>query len=250
MIMQNSRTSHLERSITTGSAGSPQVVKRDPRILSELRWIERTIQGDNEAFQHIVTAYQAAVFSLCWRLLGDAQRAEDAAQETFFKAFKHLNHYQPERRFLNWILTIACHHCIDRLRRRRVRTTPLDDASFRMASTRAENNPESRLIQREQEDVISELLSTLKPEDRAAILLFYWFDCSQKEIARVLQTTEPAIKSRLHRSRKALAARLGELRSGDPNSHTNRIYPETLERSHADSLKPLMDTSRLEQVHV
>jgi RNA polymerase sigma-70 factor (ECF subfamily) len=69
-------------------------------------------------------------------------------------------------------------------------------------------NPETVATQREHEDQIQGLLGELSPTDRAAITLRYWYDCSYEEIAEMLNLTVSAVKSRLHRARRALAESL------------------------------------------
>ena len=91
----------------------------------EKRWLQEARAGDEEAFSRIVEAYQRPVFNLCYRMLGERTLAEDAAQETFLRAFLGLKRYDPKRPFITWLLSIASHHCIDRLRRRRLRLVPL-----------------------------------------------------------------------------------------------------------------------------
>ncbi len=83
--------------------------------------------GSEEAFTQLVEAYQVHVYNLCYRMLGEAQSAEDAAQETFLRAFQHLHRYDHGRPFATWILSIAAHYCIDRLRRRRFSFTSIDE---------------------------------------------------------------------------------------------------------------------------
>src|SRR3972149_11196700 len=96
---------------------------------SEAVWIERARQGDDGAFANLVGAYQGPVYNLCYRLLGDGYEAEDAAQETFLKAYRNLGRYDPDRPFVNWLLKIASNHSIDRLRRRGTRpVTDLEEA--------------------------------------------------------------------------------------------------------------------------
>ena len=84
----------------------------------ERAWIEQALAGDQEAFGHLVRAYERPVYNLTYRMLGNSAEAEDAAQETFLRAYSKLATYQPGRKFVNWLLSIASHHCIDRLRRR------------------------------------------------------------------------------------------------------------------------------------
>ena len=82
-------------------------IKADVR---EADWIKRARQGDDDAFAMVVEAYQGPVFNLCYRMLGDSFEAEDAAQEVFLKAYRNLGRFDPERKFVNWILSIASNH--------------------------------------------------------------------------------------------------------------------------------------------
>jgi RNA polymerase sigma-70 factor (ECF subfamily) len=175
-------------------------------VIEESDWIREARAGDPNAFGRLVVAYQTPVYNLAYRMLGNAAEAEDAAQEAFLRAYTHLRSYDPNRPFRSWMLSIASHHCIDRLRRRRITWLPLEDEfaePVRMASKSP--NPEKAASQREQEKQIQELLETLSPTDRAAITLRYWYDCSYEEIAEMLNLTVSAVKSRLHRARRALA---------------------------------------------
>ena len=69
--------------------------------------VQATLSGETEAFGSLVERYQAPVYNLCYRMLSDPAEAEDAAQEVFIKAFGNMKRYDPDRKFINWILTIA-----------------------------------------------------------------------------------------------------------------------------------------------
>lgn len=175
-------------------------------MTNEAEWIRLAREGDQAAFGRLVAAYQTSVYNLAYRMLSNAAEAEDAAQETFLRAYTHLRSYDPQRPFRSWLLSIASHYCIDRLRRRRITWLPLDDeiaAPARLVG--GSPGPEAAVAQREQEEQIQQLLAALLPTDRAAITLRYWYDCSYEEIAEVLNLTVSAVKSRLHRARRALA---------------------------------------------
>lgn len=164
-------------------------------------------QGSEEAFTQLVEAYQTHVYNLCYRMLGEAQNAEDAAQETFLRAFQHLHRYDHARPFGTWLLSIAAHYCIDRLRRRKFTFLSTDEAEdgepIELPDPDAPN-PESDLVRRQQRDQIQGSLQALNSTDRAAIVLRYWHDCSEVEIANALHITVSAVKSRLHRARREL----------------------------------------------
>lgn len=170
-------------------------------------WVLQARNGDEEAFAILVEAYQTPVYNLCYRMLGEPEAAEDAAQETFLKVYQNLPRYDIERPFATWLLSIAAHHCIDRLRRRRFSTFSIDedeDAPVEIPDQHAPD-PEAETARREQQRRLQRLLQELEPLDRAAVVLRYWQDASEIEIAQVLGLTVPAVKSRLHRARKALA---------------------------------------------
>lgn len=178
-------------------------------MTDEERWIEAARQGDKVAFGQLVEVYQNPVYNLAYRMLGNAREAEDAAQEAFIRAYKHLDSYDPGRPFSTWLFSIASHYCIDRLRRRRIDWMPLKEEiaePVRLAS--ASPNPEAVVTERDRQAWIQELLGTLSPTDRAAMTLHYWYDCPYTEIAQVLDLTVSAVKSRLYRARRALAEQM------------------------------------------
>ena len=94
--------------------------------VQELAWLERARAGDDVAFCRLVQAYQVPVYNLAYRMLGNAAEAEDAAQETFLRAYQHLHRYDQKRPFATWLLSIAAHYCIDRLRRRKFAMFSMD----------------------------------------------------------------------------------------------------------------------------
>lgn len=166
--------------------------------------LSKALQGDEEAFAALVELYQTPVFNLCYRMLGDAQEAEDAAQETFWRAYQALKRYDPARPFITWLLSIAAHYCIDQQRKRRL---PMVDLEILPEETipDASPNPERTVNQREQERMLRGLLNQLNPQDRAAVIMRYWYDLSEVEIAESLSLSVSAVKSRLHRARLLLA---------------------------------------------
>ena len=174
----------------------------------EMTWVLQAQQGSDQAFTNLVEAYQKHVYNLCYRMLGEPETAEDAAQETFLRAYQHLHRYDRKRPFATWLLSIAAHYCIDLLRRRKFPITSLDqdedEGGFELPDVDAPN-PESETLQTEQREKMQVLLKRLDSVDRAAIVLRYWNDCSEAEIAETLNLTVSAVKSRLHRARRELA---------------------------------------------
>ena len=166
--------------------------------------ILNALHGDEDAFAELVMAYERPVFNLCYRMLGEAGEAEDAAQEVFFKAYRNLRRYDVDRKFSTWLLSIASHHCIDQLRRKRLLTRPLDEFIIWSKQDEGDPGPEQTLSLKESEKEVQDMLTILRPEDRAALILLYWYDHSYEEIADLLSLSVPAVKSRLHRARREI----------------------------------------------
>jgi len=172
----------------------------------EIQWLERAQRGDEEAFARIIERYQVPVYNLCHRMLADPFEAEDAAQETFLKAYRSLSRYDMDKKFINWVLTIASNHCVDRLRRRRLKFVSLDEMVPGSLPAERTSGPESALVEQENREAIQEMLEGLGPRDRAAVVLKYWYEMSYEEIAESLSLTVSAVKSRLHRARRDMAS--------------------------------------------
>jgi RNA polymerase sigma-70 factor (ECF subfamily) len=183
-------------------------------VNEEQAWVAQAQHGDDQAFTQLVEAYQKPVYNLCYRMLGEPEAAEDAAQETFLRAFQHLDRYDSKRPFATWLLSIAAHYCIDRLRRRKFPTFSIDEEdedepAFEIPDANAPN-PERESVRREEKDKLHKILASLDETDRAAIVMRYWHDASEVEIAQSLGLTVSAVKSRLHRARLALGKRWEE----------------------------------------
>lgn len=196
----------------------------------ELAWVIQAQQGNDEAFTKLVEAHQTHVYNLCYRMLGDMEAAEDAAQETFLRAYQNLHRYDRNRPFATWLLSIGAHYCIDRLRRRKLSVFSIDEeneegTSFEIRDSAAPD-PEAESMKREDRDRLHVLLKGLDDTDRAAIVLRYWYDCSEIEIAESLNLTVSAVKSRLHRARRALAGmwQEDEPRSSHARAERRKVY--------------------------
>lgn len=193
--------------MSSSVATEPKIENRiTPEMQAQERaWARAAQRGDRTAFMQIVEAYQRPIYNLCYRMLGDAGEAEDAAQETFLRAYTKLNSYQQERKFSSWLLSIASHYCIDRLRRRHYQLVSWDELPPGQGLPASIPQPEEATLSRETHDTVRDLLEALPADYRAAVILRYWHDMSYDEIAASLETTVSAIKSRLFRARQMMA---------------------------------------------
>ncbi len=172
---------------------------------NEKEWLIKAQNGDDEAFSNLVIQYQNPVYNLCYRMLGNAQEAEDAAQEAFWRAYQALRRYDPNRPFATWLLSIAAHYCIDQQRKRRLPTMEIEDWMEEIVPDNLPG-PEKVSGKREEKQFLHKLLEGLNPQDRAAIILRYWYEFSEEEISNSLHLSVSAVKSRLHRARLKLAS--------------------------------------------
>jgi RNA polymerase sigma-70 factor (ECF subfamily) len=170
----------------------------------DAEWLQKARNGDDDAFTCLVEKYQTPVYHLCFRMLGTPQEAEDAAQETFWRAYQAIRRYDPQRSFITWLLSIAAHYCIDQQRRRRLPLLEID-ALPELDAPDPAPNPEYVASRNEQDQLLHQLLVNLNPLDRGVVVLRYWYDLSEEEIAQMLSLTVSAVKSRLHRTRRLLA---------------------------------------------
>jgi len=194
----------------------------DPTIIE---WINAAMEGNQEAFAELVYTFQNPVYNLCYRMLGERTEAEDAAQEVFLRAYSNLYRYDQNRSFKTWLLTIASNHCIDRLRKRRMTWVSLEEPlPETLALSSDDPEPEEAMMTSTRSAEVQALLDELDSDYRAAVVLRYWYDYSYTEIAEIMNTTESAIKSRLHRARRMLADKIHTL--PDSGGLRNRLSEE------------------------
>ena len=173
--------------------------------------------GNLDAFNSVVERYQGAVYSLCYRLLGQREAAEDAAQEAFLSAYRALPRFEGGN-LRSWLLRIAANESKDELRRRRRRqpALSLDDGgedggeSIDMPDHSA--GAELLLLRHEMGEKLEELMLLIPFEQRQAILLVDLYDFQYDEVAALTATSVGTIKSRIHRGRERLRRLLADRR--------------------------------------
>lgn len=192
----------------------------------EREWLAAAQRGDSLAFSRLVDMYAKPVYNLCYRMLGSPQDAEDAAQETFLRAFRSLGRYDPQRKFATWVLSIAANHCIDQYRRVRPQFVSLEETA-EIELQEARPGPEQAALTHESQEEVQRLLASLPARDRAALILYYWYEYSYAELAKALSLSEPALKARLHRARRTLAA-TWQQNLGNPLFARRSLYEKTI----------------------
>ena len=188
---------------------------------SETSLIARLRTGDLTAFEELVAHFERPVYSLCFRLLGDAEEARDAAQETFLKVYRGLGGFRAESGLKTWIYRIAINQAMNQQRwwRRRHRDETISlDLNRGESETTLGNlipskteSPEALAIANERERRIMRALAEVKQEYRVALILREIEELSYEEIAETLSLSIGTVKSRIARGREELRRRVKDL---------------------------------------
>lgn len=176
--------------------------------MDETYLIQSARQGDLDAFNRLVLAYQDTVYSHTYRMLGEPAPAEDAAQEAFISAYRNLPGYRGGS-FKAWLMRIATNACYDELRRRKRRpTTPLepmdnDDEEIETPRWAADpgESPEDAAQRQELNQALQRCLADLPNEFRSAVLLVDVHGMDYAEAAQASGAPVGTMKSRLARAR-------------------------------------------------
>ena len=165
----------------------------------DMEIVQRVLEGDTEAFGTLVQRYSGKVYGLAVGMLHDAERAEDVTQETFLRAYEHLDSFRGASVFATWLYRIAYNRAAELCRRQRP-FGRLDERCRRVADepAAAERYDAETVVR------MRRALSRLSSDDRALVTLFYEEECPIAEIAQMMNLSQANVKVRLHRIRGRL----------------------------------------------
>jgi RNA polymerase sigma-70 factor (ECF subfamily) len=176
-------------------------------------------RGDRSAFRTLFERHGRAMVAFCHRFVRDASRAEELAQDVFLKLHEAAPRYRPTARFRTFLYRIAANHCLNELRRgeRSARATPGRDGVPEEIDLVAgpAASPEEAARGRALARAVEELLGRLPEKQRVALVLCRFEGMSYEEIAAVLETSVPAVKSLIHRATVAAAEALAPFGDGE-----------------------------------
>ncbi len=173
--------------------------------VNETELVAQAQGGDRNAFGELVCLHAQGVRNVIYRMCGDAQIAEDAAQEAFVQAWLHLASYRPQTSLRNWLYRIAVNAATDILRReKRIAPNDIED----MALKDPQPSPEVMLSQTERTALIQKAILSLPDASRAVLVLREYEELSYHEIANTLDIPVGTVMSRLNYARKLLKEKL------------------------------------------
>ena len=174
----------------------------------DLKTIRRCKRGEEAAFAEILSRYRGPIYNLCYRMSRNAEDARDLGQEVFIKVFSLLDRFDENYAFSSWLFRIATNHCIDHLRRNRLRFLSLDggvgqdgeEYEFQLPDTGPA--PDKVLERKQALERLEEVINDLPPHYKAITLLRHDQQMSYEEIAQVLSLPLGTVKARIHRARQ------------------------------------------------
>ena len=165
--------------------------------------VKRCLEGQSDAAGVLVDRYQQRLFNVALRMLDNVQDAEDVTQTVFLNAFLELRTYDPRYKFFSWIYRMTVNESLNTLKRRKPTVTLEDALDIRAPGATPDRAAET-------EDRVGKALMSLKPDDRAVVVLKHFVSFSYQEIADVLEIPVRTVKSRLYEARERLRLTLRE----------------------------------------
>lgn len=184
-------------------------------IIDETVLVNQAREGDTQAFNELVRRYENKIFRLALHITQNREDAEDVLQETFLKAYEHLDQFQGNAKFYTWLVRIAVNQALMKLRRRKSdKSVSLDESIDTGEDTVAreiaawDENPEQRFSREELASILNSAVESLAPPYRTVFVLRDLDELSTEETAEALGLSVPAVKSRLLRARLQLRDKL------------------------------------------
>ena len=165
--------------------------------------------GSPDAFREIIAGHQEMIYRFCFKWCGNVEDAQELCQDTFVRAWRNLDQYEPRRRFSHWLYRIALNLCRDHHKskrsRQRQRTESLDrEESPSLPCPRA--LPDENLAQAHDLEKLGRGIDSLAPKLRAVLILRTQEGLTQEECAEILNCSIRAVEGRLYRARRELQA--------------------------------------------
>ena len=168
-------------------------------------YIEAILKGDTNAFTVLVDRYKDLVYTLALRMMKHTEEAEEAAQDTFIKAYKSLNKFKGDSKFSTWIYRVAYNTCLDRLKKNKRQQYTVEINEYTEHQVKTLDNALDQIEAKEKEQTIQDCLALLPSEDSFLLTLYYFEELSLEEIGKIVSLKPNNVKVKLFRSRKKMA---------------------------------------------
>ena len=171
-------------------------------------YIREILKGDTGSFSQLVERYSHLAFSLSMKLLNQREDAEEAAQDSFVKAYNSLSSFQSGSTFKTWFFRIVYNTSISKLRTRKNFEVKFEDVKITDSEINYTENAIGQLNSEDRQKYLQIGLERLAPDERVLLNMYYYDDFSMEEISAITGLTESNVKVKIHRSRKRLLQEL------------------------------------------
>jgi RNA polymerase sigma-70 factor (ECF subfamily) len=180
------------------------------KAIPDQYYIELVSNGEVSAYRFLVERYKKMVYSIALKLLGNARDAEDAAQDSFIKAYEHLHTFGGKSKFSTWLYSLTWRLCLNKLKEMKRELTFLADGLREQESEDAVPLP-GQFTEQERERLVKEAVDALPQQEGLLVLLYYYDEKSIREIEQITGLGASNIKIKLYRARKVLEGKLSHL---------------------------------------
>ena len=185
--------------------------------------IERSRNGDHQAFRQLVEQHQASAYTLAMHFLHDTDEAQDVVQESFLRVWKHLDSFHTDQSFPAWLNRIVTNCCLDHLKAaRRRRVSFNDEYGIQLENLPNPIGPDGEARNRQLLPIIYRLVARLPRRQRTVFTLRDLQDLSVEEVANVTGLSAGSVKSNLHHARRKIRQQLQILRDSGFLEFTSR----------------------------
>lgn len=187
------------------------MVKGEDPITAEAVGLVKS--GDADAFRLIIRQYKTPAYTIAYRILRNAEEAEETVQDAFFKAYNKIHQFKGDSKFSSWFLKIVYNISLTKTRKKRIKTVEInnDKDIYFDDSLNYNNNGWDQIKQTEREQYIRAAIAKLSKDDALIITLYYISENSIPEICIITGWTLSSAKVKLHRARNKLHASLFSL---------------------------------------
>lgn len=175
------------------------VMTNDP----DISLVDRILAGDQQAFAELVDKHKSYAFTIAYKILQNKPEAEEAAQDSFIKAYHHLAGFGKQAKFSTWLYRIVFNTAITYKRKNRQQFQSIENTVLEYIG-----EGEGSLEKTDKRKYLDQALARLNETDRTALTLFYLEEFSLDEIAEIMNMQANTIKVRVHRARQRLAEEL------------------------------------------
>ena len=174
-------------------------------------YIEQVLEGNINAFSHLVDRHKDKAYNLAFRICGNREEAEEIAQDAFIKAYRSLKNFRKKSSFATWLYRIVYNTAISLVRTRKQRILALEEFPADAADFLGFSRNEEEAGEDYRNSLINFALQKIPEEDRGLITLYYYDDLDTEEISKITGINKTGIKVRLFRARKKMADIIGKV---------------------------------------